>query len=452
MKDLLMKISVLVTSILAIVGLSYTLVHADSNGKKYTAYDAASYRKVVDSSGNVDALWALCLQSNHQSPSYSTTKDNYTKIINATDKQILNYSDSKGADVKKLKRILYYKATHPDINYAVTQNEYYYQQGKTREYDTTYKHDFQKEQKVALRSAAEDDSKDALINDLMEVDIYASVNSNIQNLITVRVKEKPKEKDVIFSKVNLGGKEIAGAKIQIKQGDRVIAEWTSEEGKSHTLKLAEGEYVFHEESAPEGYLAVTDITFTVDKDGKVTVKSANGNTVKSEGNKLIVTDQAKPTPEKPKEKDVIFSKVNLGGKEIAGAKIQIKQGDRVIAEWTSEEGKSHTLKLAEGEYVFHEESAPEGYLAVTDITFTVDKDGKVTVKSANGNTVKSEGNKLIVTDQAKPTPEKPKEPGKPGQKPQLPNTGEKASNAAVVAGLALMAVTGGLYFASRKNK
>ncbi|GAD44497.1 hypothetical protein ANG5_1025, partial [Streptococcus constellatus subsp. pharyngis SK1060 = CCUG 46377] len=188
MKDLLMKISVLVTSILAIVGLSYTLVHADSNGKKYTAYDAANYRKVVDSSGNVDALWALCLQSNHQSPSYSTTKDNYTKIINATDEQILNYSDSKSADVKKLKRILYYKATHPDINYAVTQNEYYYQQGKTREYDTTYQRDFQKEQKAALRSAAEDASKDALINDLMEVDIYVSVRSNIQNLITVRVK------------------------------------------------------------------------------------------------------------------------------------------------------------------------------------------------------------------------------------------------------------------------
>ena len=52
----------------------------------------------------------------------------------------------------------------------------------------------------------------------------------------------------------------------------------------------------------------------------------------------------------------------------------------------------------------------------------------------------------------KPTPGKPNEPGKPGQKSQLPNTGEKASNAAVVAGLALMAVTGGLYFVSRKNK
>ena len=43
-------------------------------------------------------------------------------------------------------------------------------------------------------------------------------------------------------------------------------------------------------------------------------------------------------------------------------------------------------------------------------------------------------------------------PEKPGSKPKLPNTGEKASNAAVVAGLALMAVTGGLYFVSRKNK
>ena len=50
------------------------------------------------------------------------------------------------------------------------------------------------------------------------------------------------------------------------------------------------------------------------------------------------------------------------------------------------------------------------------------------------------------------TPGKPNDPGKPGPKPQLPNTGEKASNAAVVVGLALMAVTGGLYFVSRKNK
>ncbi|WP_425402392.1 SpaA isopeptide-forming pilin-related protein, partial [Gemella bergeri] len=82
--------------------------------------------------------------------------------------------------------------------------------------------------------------------------------------------------------------------------------------------MTAGTYTFHEETAPDKYLAVTDITFTVDKDGKVKVTNVNGNTVKAEGNKLTVTDKDKPQPEQPKE--VQFSKVNLGGKEIAGAK------------------------------------------------------------------------------------------------------------------------------------
>ncbi|MCY7077257.1 Cna B-type domain-containing protein, partial [Streptococcus oralis] len=71
----------------------------------------------------------------------------------------------------------------------------------------------------------------------------------------------------------------------------------------------------------------------------------------------------------------------------------------------------------------------------------------------DGYTSKVEGFNITNTYiPEKPTPGKPNEPGKPGPKPQLPNTGEKASSAAVVAGLALMAVTGGLYFVSRKNK
>ncbi|MCY7103171.1 Spy0128 family protein [Streptococcus oralis] len=63
-----------------------------------------------------------------------------------------------------------------------------------------------------------------------------------------------------------------------------------------------------------------------------------------------------------------------------------------------------------------------------------------------------EPNKPQDPEPNKPKDPEPNKPGKPGQKPQLPNTGEKASKAAVVAGLALMAVTGGLYFVSRKNK
>lgn len=55
-----------------------------------------------------------------------------------------------------------------------------------------------------------------------------------------------------------------------------------------------------------------------------------------------------------------------------------------------------------------------------------------------------------------PEPNKPQDlktnkASKTDSKPQLPKTGEEASSAIVVTGLALMVITGGLYFVSRKN-
>ena len=227
---------------------------------------------------------------------------------------------------------------------------------------------------------------------------------------TVLPKEEV-EKEVVFSKVNVGGEEIAGAKIQIKDAQgQVVKEWTSKAGQSETIKLKSGTYIFHEEAAPNGYLKVTDITFEVDEQGKVTVKNANENEVKANGNKLTVTDKTEPVvPPTPSEKEVVFSKVNVGGEEIAGAKIQIKDAQgQVVKEWTSKAGQSETIKLKAGTYIFHEEAAPNGYLKVTDITFEVDEQGKVTVKNADGNEVKANGNKLTVTDKTKsPTPETP---------------------------------------------
>ena len=117
---------------------------------------------------------------------------------------------------------------------------------------------------------------------------------------TVLPKEEV-EKEVVFSKVNVGREEIAGAKIQIKDAQgQVVKEWTSKAGQSEIIKLKAGTYIFHEEAAPNGYLKVTDITFEVDEQGKVTVKNANGNEVKANENKLTVTDKTKsPTPETP---------------------------------------------------------------------------------------------------------------------------------------------------------
>ncbi|MCP1638750.1 TQXA domain-containing protein/LPXTG-motif cell wall-anchored protein [Streptococcus gallinaceus] len=239
-------------------------------------------------------------------------------------------------------------------------------------------------------------------------------NGAIYNLTLRNQENTVEKKDVVISKTNLGGKEIAGAQIEIRKDGQKVEGWTSEADKSHTVKLEAGEYVFHEEVAPTGYLKVTDITFTVDKDGNVTVKedTTTAEKSKTEGNKLTVVDETEVV--KPTTHDVVISKTNLGGKEIAGAQIEIRKDGQKVEGWTSEADKSHIVKLEAGEYVFHEEVAPTGYLKVTDITFTVDKDGNVTVKedTTTAEKSKTEDNKLTVVDEAeavKPEPQ-PVEP------------------------------------------
>ncbi|WP_125413740.1 SpaA isopeptide-forming pilin-related protein, partial [Streptococcus oralis] len=255
---------------------------------------------------------------------------------------------------------------------------------------------------------------------------------------------------ITFSKVSLGGTEIAGAQIKIYKGDKAegtaVESWTSEAGKSKDLNLAPGTYTFHEEAAPTGYLKVTDITFQVKHDGTVEVtnvgeKDSKGeeNKVATNGSTVTVTDKDDDLPRK-----ITFSKVNLAGEEIAGAKIQIFRGEKVagspVAEWTSKANQSHVLDLTPGVYTFHEEAAPTGYLAVTDITFQVNYDGTVTVVNASGNQVEFKDGKLVVTDQTEP------------ENPNLPNTGSESGQAALAAGLALLALGAGLVATKRRKE
>ena len=197
--------------------------------------------------------------------------------------------------------------------------------------------------------------------------------------LTIKNEKEEQPQKVTFSKVNLGGEEIAGAEIKIYKGltatGTPVESFTSVANQSKELTLLPGEYTFHEEAAPTGYLAVTDITFRVNADGTVTVLDTNSNAVVYKDGKLVITDQYDTTPKK-----VTFSKVNLGGEEIAGAQIQIFDEQQTkVEEWTSEANTSKVIDLKPGKYVFHEEAAPNGYLAVTDITFQVNYDGTVTV-------------------------------------------------------------------------
>ncbi|OJG02780.1 collagen-binding protein [Streptococcus oralis] len=268
--------------------------------------------------------------------------------------------------------------------------------------------------------------------------------------VTVTDKDDDLPRKITFSKVSFGGEEIAGAQIKIYKGDKsegtAVESWTSEAGKSKDLNLAPGTYTFHEEAAPTGYLKVTDITFQVKHDGTVEVtnvgeKDSKGeeNKVVTDGSKVIVTDKDDDLPRK-----ITFSKVNLAGEEIAGAKIQIFRGEKVartpVAEWTSKASQSHVLDLTPGVYTFHEEAAPTGYLAVTDITFQVNYDGTVTVVNASGNQVEFKDGKLVVTDQTEP------------ENPNLPNTGSESGQAALAAGLALLALGAGLVATKRRKE
>ena len=259
---------------------------------------------------------------------------------------------------------------------------------------------------------------------------------------------KPQPKEIIFSKQNVDGEEIAGAQIQIKQNGKVISEWTSKEGQSHVIKLLPGTYTFHEEAAPNGYLKVTDFEFTISEDGKVSL-AGKGSDVSMVNGKLVIVDQRKeiipptptpeptpePTPTEPQPKEIIFSKQNVDGEEIAGAKIQIKQNGKVISEWTSEKGQSHVIKLLPGTYTFHEEAAPNGYLKVTDFEFTIDENGKVTVKEGQKD-VKIVDGKLVVIDQRKE--KTPKNKLKKEQKQELPKSGTQAIHP--MAGLAMILI------------
>ncbi|VKW93594.1 surface anchored protein [Streptococcus pneumoniae] len=151
----------------------------------------------------------------------------------------------------------------------------------------------------------------------------------------------------------------------------------------------------------------------------------------------VVVSKIKP---EPGAQEVHFSKVNVGGEEIAGAEIHIKQDDTVVASWVSEAGKTHTLKLKPGHYIFHEAVAPGGYLAVTDIHFSVDETGQVTVTNVNGNTAVAEGNKLTVTDQSADKDKQDK----------LPNTGETTGTYLSILGM-ITAVFASLLYRSKKK-
>ena len=162
-----------------------------------------------------------------------------------------------------------------------------------------------------------------------------------------------------ITKTDLGGTELAGAKLQVINKDgKVVDAWTSTK-EAHVIRgLHLGEsYVLRENLAPLGYVKSQDLEFTVNKDGSVTKVSMK--------NELSTTE---------------ISKTDMAGAELPGAKLEVISKDgKVIDEWISSD-KAHIIRgLHIGEtYTLKETIAPAGYLKAEAVEFTVNKDGSVT--------------------------------------------------------------------------
>ena len=177
-------------------------------------------------------------------------------------------------------------------------------------------------------------------------------------------------------------------------GEYTVEETTSDiDGKTVTVK-----YSVNGGDATEG----TATTATVTKDGTTTVDFEN--------------DYVKTVT-------VAISKVDLGGKPLAGAHIVVTDKDGNVVEDYTSTTEVKTVTVAPGTYTFHEETAPTGYKVVTDFTFTVDVDGTITVNGVDTSVAKFEDGKLVVTDEdlggeeGEDNPEDNPGEDNPGEKP-----------------------------------
>ena len=203
-------------------------------------------------------------------------------------------------------------------------------------------------------------------------------------------KVNMKDKIVSMSKTDIGGNEVEGAAIQIIDKDgNIVDEWISTKEEHKIKNLVENEtYTLHEETAPNGFVKATDVTFKV-------------------------TDEKKDQHIELINKVVEISKEDVSGKEIEGAKLQILDADgNVIDEWISEKEAHKVTGLEENKtYKLHEELAVGNYVKASDIEFKVTSDSKETQKIVmidklveitktditNGNEL--EGAELEVTDE-----------------------------------------------------
>lgn len=122
----------------------------------------------------------------------------------------------------------------------------------------------------------------------------------------IKNSHKPNEFPIKISKKELGGDELEGAHIVVRdETGKIVDEWDSTK-TFHELNLKPGKYTMQETVAPEGFQRVTTtIEFEVDEKGKVTLITTTvdgGGKISLDGDDHLILEDA---PEKNPEKRII---------------------------------------------------------------------------------------------------------------------------------------------------
>ena len=210
-----------------------------------------------------------------------------------------------------------------------------------------------------------------------------------------------------FSKVDMNGEELKGAKMQVldaegnvavyqdNKGKEQKAEWTSDGTPHRISRLPLGNYTLHEEQSIRGYTLATDIPFEVTNTGVLC--------------KVVMTN-----------KKLIVQKLDVLGNGVKKAGLEIyevhshEDGTKYLSEqpveaWKSDGKQYDTSNLKVGHtYRLVESKVPKGYVEAEPIDFTISDDladqtvtmmdKKVLVSKVNTKITMIAGAKLEVRD------------------------------------------------------
>ena len=214
------------------------------------------------------------------------------------------------------------------------------------------------------------------------------------------------------------GKELPGAKLEIRDTDGNLVEgWTSTK-TSHTVRGLELEkaYTLTETRAPDGYTEAESIVFKLVQEGN---EQSNIVYVKSDDDWVKLNDATVIMQDAPV---LDIDKTDIAGNLLPGATLTIRDAnDEVVDTWTTDY-KTHRvpisdefIKLSDGnkEYIYTltEDAAPAGFEIAESVQFKVQQEDETVClfvrKNADAEWVRADKRLIQMIDEAMPREDTP---------------------------------------------